>query len=227
MIFKDSFDVCVKKFESTTAVNAIQAEASILTTLNTGEFTPHCFGVCIQMRAIVMSLITVHGQPLPLHLALNRDNSVIKLDTPTLLRCLLHLSLGLQFVHDKGILHNDLKLDNVVLGNTKSGLLKTFIIDFGKACTILAAKSYKLTEEEKAKHKTDHSQVAPDLRDGLVKQSVATDVFSIGRILNKANKAIIESKEFALFIKQCLQYHSHNRPSIEDVVSILKKLLAQ
>ena len=89
MVFKNRFDVCVKKFDSVTSINAI---TSILTSLNTGDFTPHCFGISINMRALVMSYIVID--------------------------CLLCLAKALEYIHSKKILHNDLKHDNIVLGHT-------------------------------------------------------------------------------------------------------------
>jgi serine/threonine protein kinase len=41
-------------------------------------------------------------------------------------------------VYNKGYLHNDLNLDNIVIGNSLNGKLKPYIIDFGKACPILS-----------------------------------------------------------------------------------------
>ena len=62
------------------------------------------------------------------------------------------------------ILHNDLKLDKVVLGNTmaSSKSIKAYIVDFGKVCKSEHAKTYNLTEEEKGVYKKEHTQVAPN-----------------------------------------------------------------
>ena len=64
MVFKESFEVYVKKF------GAIKAEASIMTSLNAQHFSPHRFGVNIEHKAIVMSYISINGQPLSWHKAL-------------------------------------------------------------------------------------------------------------------------------------------------------------
>ena len=224
MVFKDCFDVCVKKCDMRTSINAIKAEASIMSTLNTGDFTPHCFGISIDMRAIITSFISVNGQPLPLDLALSKDNGIVELDIHTMFSCLLRLTCGLQFIHKKHTLHNDLKLDNIVLGTTNYSTVRPYIVDFGKACSTVAARTYHLTDEEKAEHKANHSQIAPDLRDGLVKQSACTDIFSLGRVFKRTNKTIIKSDDFYILAKECLHYHSHSRPSIEEIISKLEKL---
>ena len=123
-------------------------------------------------------------------------------------------SLILQFIHNSNILHNDLKQDNVVLVATKHSSVKPFNIDFGKACFMPSARTYQLSEEEKLAYKLNHTQIAPDLRDGLVKQSVHTDTYSLGRIFKKTNSTVIKSAPFGMLVKDCLQYHSHCRPSL-------------
>ena len=83
-------------------------------------------------------------------------------------RYALSLCKGLQHVHTSGFLHNDLKLDNVVVGISLSGKLRPYIIDFGKACPVARGKKYSLKEEDIIIYKSEHPQVAPDLLDGLV-----------------------------------------------------------
>ena len=47
-------------------------------------------------------------------------------------------------------------------------------------------------------------QIAPDLCDGLVAQSIHTDVYSLDRILNILGKCIIEEDALLTLIKQTL-----------------------
>lgn len=56
---------------------------------------------------------------------------------------------GLSYMHKLSILHNDLKVDNVVLGTTLLECIRPCIVDFGKACKEKHAKKYCLTEEQK------------------------------------------------------------------------------
>ena len=48
------------------SLHAVKSEAVILFTLNSGEYTLHCFGVCTTQHAIVMSFIHVTGKPVTL-----------------------------------------------------------------------------------------------------------------------------------------------------------------
>ena len=70
---------------------------------------------------------------------------------------LLDISKGLQFIHDSGILHNDLKLDNVVFGSSITKPLRAYIVDFGRACSVRNGKTYQLLSEEKALYKKEHT----------------------------------------------------------------------
>lgn len=82
------------------------------------------------------------------------------------------------------MLHNDIKSDNIVLAPNYSGIaINAVIIDFGKACDVKQGRRYYLSSQEQEEYKVNHPQIAPDLRDGLCKQCVASDVFSFGHII--------------------------------------------
>lgn len=222
MAYKDMFVVCAKKVEKErVSIQALRSEAAILCSLNMGGFTPHCFGVCLGLHAIIMSYINIDGKPVSLFSLLYIKSDSIQLSQQQCVDMLRTLCKGLQYVHTSGVLHNDLKLDNVVVGNSLSGTLKPYIIDFGKACPIIKGKKYFLTEEEVAVYKKEHPQVAPDLRDGLVQQSQATDIYSLGRILKRCNSVLLHSSEFSCQIRKILSYHSRDRPELKDIILMI------
>ena len=66
LTYKDVFTVCVKRLKKDVPLHAVKSEAAILFALNSGEYTPHCFGVCTTQHAIVMSLVHVTGKPVTL-----------------------------------------------------------------------------------------------------------------------------------------------------------------
>ena len=216
MIFKECFDVCVKTFTSDSSIESIRHEASILLTLNSSPYIPHCFGICSTRRALVMSNVSVKQQQVSLYSALYSTNE-IKLNPKTWMQILIQICDGLSYMHKLSILHNDLKVDNVVLGTTLLECIRPCIVDFGKACKEKHAKKYCLTEEQKVIYIKEHTQVAPDLRDGLVLQSTQSDIYSLGRIMKKMNSIVIKSTELAHVIKECLSYHAHDRPSLETI----------
>lgn len=60
MTYKDMFIVCVKRMEKAlVSLQALKSEAAILYSMNSAGFTPHCFGVCTEYHALVMSYIHV------------------------------------------------------------------------------------------------------------------------------------------------------------------------
>ena len=64
MIYQDVFMVCVKKMEKDkVSLQGVKSEAAILCALNTGGFTPHCFGVCLSLHAVAMSYVSVSSRP--------------------------------------------------------------------------------------------------------------------------------------------------------------------
>lgn len=224
MVFKDMYAVCVKIIADGLPLSSIMAEANILCLLNDGEHTPHCFGVCLEKRAIVTSYVSVSNKPQTLHAYLQDCNGSLA----SALDFLLQIGQGMQFVHRKDILHNDLKCNNVILGHTVSNLLKIYIIDFGKACMVCNAKHYKLSAAEVEVYKKEHTQIAPDLRDGLVSQCTATDVYAFGRIMKKIISSMhIHHENLKKVTKQTLAYHSHERVSLSNIVEEITKLLVQ
>ena len=89
--------------------------------------------------------------------------------------------------HEKGaILHNYLKCDNVIVANS-TGKIKPCIIDFGKACLESNPKLYHLSMPDKDVYRKHHPQVAPDVRDGLYKQSTASDIRTPVPLLHRSD----------------------------------------
>ena len=173
-----------------------------------------------------MSCILVGDKPITLYLLIHTKEEVgISLTRELGVSLLLNIGNGLNYIHNRGFLHNDLKLDNVAIGTSiVSSRLKAFIIDFGKVCLTENGKMYKLSEEEKEHYKHEHPQVALDLRDGLVSQSNSTDIYSFGRILKRINNSVISSPGISQISKSAIAYHSHCRPATNDIISVLEKM---
>ena len=131
-----------------------------------------------------MSYIHVDDKPTTLYTLLRkREDPNITLSSQQCTNVLVGVCKGLQYIHGQGYLHNDIKLDNVVLGTTRTGELKPYIVDFGKARRIECGKMYTLIDSERRQFKVEHNHIAPDLSDGLVPQSAATDIYSYGRVI--------------------------------------------
>lgn len=149
MNYKDVFDVCVKKVSPKVSLDALKTEAATLIALNS-EYVPHCFGVSLEKRGIVMSYIALAGKPVSLHeLLVNKDPDVLSMATTSVVKqILVDITKGLQFIDHAGFLHNDLKSDNVALGSSFTRYVRAYIIDFGKACRTDSGKRYSLSPEK-------------------------------------------------------------------------------
>ena len=92
---------------------------------------------------------------------------------------------GMKELHDHGLLHNDLKSDNVLLedrGKRHHGV----IIDFGMVSSITTPLQMTgLPEEIKMAyiHGEEADYLAPEIVLGEQPTSIASDVFSVGRLL--------------------------------------------
>ena len=100
---------------------------------------------------LVMKFYSVAGKACTLHRFL-QDQRQPSMQTSNLQDCariLIGVCNGLDAIHQKGYLHNDLKCDNVVVSDcvphsSKAPSVWPIIIDFGKARSIKNPKSYKL-----------------------------------------------------------------------------------
>ena len=136
---------------------------------------------------------------------------------------LKEIACGLEYLHNKQkIIHNDIKGDNIVLSSSiLLSTVKAIIIDFGKACDITKGKRYKLSEDEKHQYKSVHTHIAPDLRDGVCTQSVSSDIYSFGKLVNGLIKShVLRNTELEDLSYKCMQYHYTSRPNLHSILKI-------
>lgn len=89
------------------------------------------------------------------------------------------LCSGIEYIHETAkILHNDIKINNVVLDGTSLAEAEAVLIDFGKATDQISPKVYVTpADTQKFKH------LAPELGQVNGKQSKKSDVYSFGYLI--------------------------------------------
>lgn len=134
---------------------------------------------------------------------------------------------GLQHMHIKGYLHNDLKTDNVVLDFIQ-GKPSPVIIDFGKSCMLSAGRTKMVPKGQRELYLKKHTHIAPELLDGFHTQAFSTDVYSFGCLLSsvyrnvKSCRDAKDSSVIGLLSKKCLNKIPTARPNMDTVVSELQ-----
>lgn len=132
---------------------------------------------------------------------------------------LLGCCSALVYLKEKDVLHNVIKSDNILIERMPPQFIevRAVLIDFNKACLSCDARQYNLSKQEKsyAKH---HPHIAPEVRNGIKVQSFASDIFSIGRIIDKINvQAIGKVPCISSMVELCTSLHPVKRPTAEEL----------
>ena len=91
-----------------------------------------------------------------------------------------------------------------------------------------AAKKYNLTKAGKDVYHKKFTQLAPDLIDGLVPQSTASDIYSYGVLADRvvtSSQVSASASSFKDCVKACMLYHAQSRPNMYQLVTELSKIL--
>jgi serine/threonine protein kinase len=182
---------------------------------------PLLLGVCLSENPLIMvtQFHGVNGNCITLTRA---HKTTLWEDVSDWARVFMETADALQYVHDKGLLHNDIKGDNVVI--TKVLHFHPVLIDFGKCRTIKDAKLYKLNKEHQKIHLKKYWHIAPELVRGTHKQSYKSDVFSFGVML-KSVCVCMSSKNLKEMAKECMNESPGKRPSLKYVQGKLSELI--
>lgn len=124
------------------------------------------------------------------------------------------LCSGIEYIHQTAkILHNDIKINNVVLDGTSLAEAEAVLIDFGKATDQISPKVYVTpADTQKFKH------LAPELGQVNGKQSKKSDVYSFGYLIRTMKHTFSSFPPiFSDVYRSCLRTNPSQRPSISDL----------
>ncbi|XP_072040579.1 serine/threonine-protein kinase Chk1-like [Amphiura filiformis] len=128
---------------------------------------------------------------------------------------------GLNFLHEMGILHNDIKEDNILIRQADN---RPVIIDFGKATfrDNPTWKKYELSDEEEIKEwQNDYPWIAPELLEDKVEPSILTDSYSFGFVCCSVYEKTRSKDERLKSVWECL-LRSHDRLTLLAVMHLLQ-----
>ena len=138
---------------------------------------------------------------------------------------LLGCASALAYLAKMKALHN-IKTDNILVEYLAPEYKQCrSIVDFGKARYASEAKLYHLSQDQKEKYKLCHPQVAPEVRDGICKQSFASDIYSFGRIMQHINGKL-QIPVLKNLADQCVGMYKE-RPSAEQLLTFLSNLFEE
>ena len=168
-----------------------------------------------------MDLYSVNGQVYDLSTALFKSNT-LSLSQGELHCVLFKIADALQNVHFSGYLHNDVKMDNIILYRSQNMCqVEPILINFNRACKIRGSVKKKLTVDEKECYRKRHRHIAPEIVQGVSSQNVYTDIYSYGYIIHLILKhEIFESEELKRIEKDTFKADYMNGISLTNVKQI-------
>ena len=109
---------------------------------------------------------------------------------------------GFYYLYLTGIVHNDIKGDNILIAKVNIGEWQSKIIDVKKACEINTSKKTEIPVSERARHRLCHKHIDPALH-GQYAPGPTSGINSFGHIMAikvaKAKKSELIEK-FALWL---------------------------
>ena len=124
------------------------------------------------------------------------------------------LCSGIEYIHEKvKILHNDIKINNVVLDGNSLAEAEAILIDFAKARDQISPKVYvTLADMQQFKH------LAPELGQVNGEQRKKSDVYSLGFLIRTLKYKFSDFPSmFVKLYQSCLRTNTSLRPSASDL----------
>ena len=216
MYFNENFPVAVKEFKMSN-IYEVKKEAGVISELQQHHHAnlPYVLGVCLKEKPYLM-ITQFYGKvnkSFPLNKAVYRG--IIEFDDVG--KVFKQIVDAIHFVHESGWLHNDIKENNVLM-HRASKKWKPIVIDFGKCRLSSNPKRYDLSDVQKALYRRKHSWIAPELIQGTHSQSPASDVYSLGVLLqNMLSKFVQQSYCLESLATRCLARYPDSRITLSKL----------
>ncbi|XP_072169496.1 serine/threonine-protein kinase 4-like [Diadema setosum] len=218
---------CVQQM--TKKVAEIQEEAALLDLFGREECFPTYLG-CLEIGTgcvgLAMEFIgdAMTGETVTLHEAIR--GAVPAITSSNWLRLALDICRGLELIHQRGYLMNDLKEDNVLLDKSSSGRWRARVIDLGMVSRQSSSSPYYFTSEEKARYLRGelYQHIAPEVAIQDQATDVLSDVYQVGRLMNMMGQAAGDGR-LKLIGALCRNVCRASRPAVRDVVHELERML--
>jgi len=227
-------DVAIKEYFQGTDVKMIEHEASLMCKLSHLSI-PLFFGVnlSVQPYYIVMQFCGVDGKSITIRQQLVRK--IVDMAAKDWGLVCAQIAQVVHYLHENvKCLHNDIKPDNILLSNSSCNM-QVVLIDYNKATERSLGKLYKLTDNEKILYRMHYPHLAPEVIDGVMKQTTASDIFAVSKVFSFICDKLEGSteEETQLFSKlhslavQCSSDKSVLRPPAFLLIDNLNDLLSK
>ena len=181
--------VAVKHFRAGSLQEDVLNEAKILSSLCHPNL-PYLFCVCISTKPhrLVMQFHGVGGETVTVSRELCRQNKIVN-SMEWLLLCSQLLDAIDHLHRCVGIIHNDIKGDNVLLSDIiicssqSTTKYQAVLIDFGKATKAGSGRTYRSQADEIRENFCRYAHLAPEVLTGESKQTMKGDIYSVGVLL--------------------------------------------
>ncbi|XP_068749122.1 calcium-dependent protein kinase 1-like [Montipora capricornis] len=179
-------------------------EATVINSLGDHPNLSFLFGVCTEKEpfSLVLQFYGKGGKSLTLHMVV-KARMLKKKSTTKVFQEIINT---LEYIHDKGYVHNDLKANNVIL-DWRGDEFRPILIDFGKSEQISKVEGYK---------RRTSSYIAPEVILGE-KEGPRSDIYSFGKMLEAAVSGRSFCASFKEVISETTALAASDRPSTRKV----------
>ena len=185
---------------------------------------PWIYGIVHEQKIIVLSLHTIDNFSFTIHSTLCSDINALTLSADEWKKIIYGIILAINYLHNKSILHNDIKANNVLIQRLGSEF-HSILIDLGKGCLLQHGKIYHMSDAQRRReYKKKYPHRAPDLVDGYCNQSKSSDRFSVGRLIKQINDKHLNVPALESVSKHCTEYCCTERPSTLDIKTTIYNL---